>query len=92
MAPKLVGVVHVSDVLGMINPVQAIVARAHEAGAEVLVDGSQAVPQVPVDLRAIDADFYAWTGHKAYGPTGIGVSTGGASCSRRCRRSSAAAT
>ena len=47
--------------------------RAHDAGAVVVVDGSQAVPQIPVDLRAIDADFYAWTGHKAYGPTGIGV-------------------
>jgi len=71
--PKLVGVVHVSNVLGTINPVASIVERAHEAGALVLVDGTQAVPQLPVDLRAIDADFYAWTGHKAYGPTGIGV-------------------
>ena len=59
--------------LGTINPVAEIVRRAHAAGAVVLVDGTQAVPQMPVDLRAIDADFYAWTGHKAYGPTGIGV-------------------
>ena len=59
--------------LGTINPVAEIVRRAHAAGAVVLVDGTQAVPQIPVDLRAIDADFYAWTGHKAYGPTGIGV-------------------
>ncbi len=72
-APKLVAVVHVSNVLGTINPVASIVERAHEVGAVVLVDGTQAVPQLPVDLRAIDADFYAWTGHKAYGPTGIGV-------------------
>jgi cysteine desulfurase/selenocysteine lyase len=71
--PKLVGVVHVSNVLGTINPVAEVVRRARKAGAVVLVDGSQAVPQVPVDLREIDADFYAWTGHKAYGPTGIGV-------------------
>ncbi len=71
--PKLLGVVHVSNVVGTINPVAEIARRAHEAGALVLVDGSQAVPQIPVDLRAIDADFYAWTGHKAYGPTGIGV-------------------
>jgi cysteine desulfurase / selenocysteine lyase len=71
--PKLVALVHVSNVLGTINPVPAITERAHEAGAVVLVDGTQAVPQLPVDLRAIDADFYAWTGHKAYGPTGIGV-------------------
>lgn len=71
--PKLVGVVHVSNVLGTVNPVEEIVRRSHEAGAVVLVDGSQAVPQLPVDLRAIQPDFYAWTGHKAYGPTGIGV-------------------
>ncbi|MGZ4185264.1 MAG: SufS family cysteine desulfurase [Solirubrobacteraceae bacterium] len=71
--PKLVGVVHVSNVLGTINPVDEIVRRAHAAGAVVVIDGAQAIPQVPVDLRAIDADFYAWTGHKAYGPTGIGV-------------------
>jgi cysteine desulfurase/selenocysteine lyase len=71
--PRLVALVHVSNVLGTINPVASIVQRAHDAGAVVLVDGTQAVPQLPVDLRALDADFYAWTGHKAYGPTGIGV-------------------
>jgi cysteine desulfurase/selenocysteine lyase len=71
--PKLVGLVHVSNVLGTINPVDEIVRRAHAAGAVVVIDGAQAIPQIPVDLRAIDADFYAWTGHKAYGPTGIGV-------------------
>jgi cysteine desulfurase/selenocysteine lyase len=71
--PKLVSLVHVSNVLGTINPVAEVVRRAHEAGAVVLIDGTQAVPQLPLDLRAIDADFYAWTGHKAYGPTGIGV-------------------
>jgi cysteine desulfurase/selenocysteine lyase len=73
LGPKLVGVVHVSNVLGTINPVAEVARRAHAAGAAVLVDGSQAVPQIPVDLVQIDADFYAWTGHKAYGPTGIGV-------------------
>ncbi len=71
--PRLVSLVHVSNVVGTINPVAEVVRRAHAAGAVVLIDGSQAVPQIPVDLRAIDADFYAWTGHKAYGPTGIGV-------------------
>jgi cysteine desulfurase/selenocysteine lyase len=71
--PKLLAVVHVSNVLGTINPVAEITERAHRAGTTVLIDGSQAVPQLPVDLREIDADFYAWTGHKAYGPTGIGV-------------------
>jgi cysteine desulfurase/selenocysteine lyase len=71
--PKLVSLVHVSNVVGTINPIQDVVRRAHDAGAVVLIDGSQAVPQIPVDLPAIDADFYAWTAHKAYGPTGIGV-------------------
>ena len=70
---KLVGVVHVSNVLGTINPVAEIATRAHAAGALVVVDGTQAVPQMPVDVGEIDADFYAWTGHKALGPTGVGV-------------------
>jgi cysteine desulfurase/selenocysteine lyase len=72
-SPKLVAVVHVSNVIGTINPIEEIVRRSHAAGAVVVVDGSQAIPQLPVDLRALDADFYAWTGHKVYGPTGIGV-------------------
>jgi cysteine desulfurase / selenocysteine lyase len=71
--PRLVAVVHVSNVLGTINPVEEIARRAHAAGALVLVDGSQAAPQIAVDVAALDADFYTWTGHKAYGPTGIGV-------------------
>jgi len=66
---KLVGVAHVSNVLGTINPVAEIVRRARAAGAVTVVDGSQAIPQMPVDLSEIDADFYAWTGHKALGPT-----------------------
>jgi cysteine desulfurase / selenocysteine lyase len=70
---KVVAVVHVSNVLGTINPVAEIARRAHAAGAIVVVDGAQAVPQIPVDLAELDADFYAWTGHKAYGPTGIGI-------------------
>jgi len=70
---KLVGVTHVSNVLGTINPVAEIAARARAAGAVTLVDGSQAVPQMAVDLSELGADFYAWTGHKALGPTGIGV-------------------
>jgi cysteine desulfurase/selenocysteine lyase len=71
--PKLVCVAHVSNVLGTINPVAEIARRAHAAGALVLVDGSQAAPSMPVDFAELDVDFYAWTGHKAYGPTGIGV-------------------
>ncbi len=70
---RMVAVAHVSNVLGTINPIADIAARAHAAGALVLVDGSQAVPQMAVDLSELDCDFYAWTGHKAYGPTGIGV-------------------
>jgi cysteine desulfurase/selenocysteine lyase len=70
---KVVAVVHVSNVVGTINPVAEIVRRARAAGAVVVVDGAQAVPQIPVDLAALDADFYGWTGHKAYGPTGVGV-------------------
>jgi cysteine desulfurase/selenocysteine lyase len=66
---RLVGVAHVSNVLGTVNPVAEIVRRCRAAGAVVLVDGAQAVPQMPVDLGEIDADFYAWTGHKALGPT-----------------------
>jgi cysteine desulfurase / selenocysteine lyase len=70
---RLVGVAHVSNVLGTLNPVAEIVRRARAAGAVTLVDGSQAAPQLPLDVRQIDPDFYAWTGHKALGPTGIGV-------------------
>jgi cysteine desulfurase/selenocysteine lyase len=70
---RMVAVTHVSNVLGTILPVAEIVARARDAGAATLVDGAQAVPHMPVDVAAIGADFYAWTGHKALGPTGIGV-------------------
>jgi cysteine desulfurase/selenocysteine lyase len=70
---RLVAVTHVSNALGTVNPVREIVAAAHRAGALALVDGAQAVPHLAVDVRAIDADFYAFSGHKVYGPTGIGV-------------------
>ncbi len=70
---RLVAFAHVSNVLGTINPVAEIVARARAAGAVTVIDGAQAVPQMPVDVSAIDADFYGWTGHKALGPTGVGV-------------------
>jgi cysteine desulfurase/selenocysteine lyase len=71
--PKLVACTHVSNVLGTVNPVEEIARRTHDAGALLLVDGAQAVPQRAVDIRATGADFYAFTGHKLYGPTGIGV-------------------
>jgi cysteine desulfurase / selenocysteine lyase len=70
---KLLAVAHVSNVLGTINPVAEISRRAHAAGAKVLIDGAQGVPQLPVDVSETGADFYAFTGHKALGPTGIGV-------------------
>ncbi|MFI4991598.1 MAG: SufS family cysteine desulfurase [Solirubrobacterales bacterium] len=70
---KLVAFAHVSNVLGTINPVAEMTARVRAAGAVSIVDGAQAVPQMPVDVAALGADFYAWTGHKAVGPTGIGV-------------------
>ncbi len=70
---KLLAVAHVSNVLGTINPIAEIVAMAHAHSVPVLVDGAQAVAHLPVDVAALDADFYAFSGHKIYGPTGIGV-------------------
>lgn len=70
---RLVAVAHVSNVLGTINPIKEIVEIAHEAGVRVLIDGAQAVAHLPVDVQALDADFYAFSGHKIYAPTGIGV-------------------
>jgi cysteine desulfurase/selenocysteine lyase len=70
---RVVAVTHVSNVLGTINPVAEIVRTAHAAGALVLVDGAQAVPHLPVDVTALGADFYVFSGHKMLGPTGIGV-------------------
>ncbi len=70
---KLVAVTHMSNVLGTINPVAEIARRAHAAGALILVDGAQSVPHSPVDVRALDVDFLAFSGHKMLGPTGTGV-------------------
>jgi cysteine desulfurase/selenocysteine lyase len=70
---KIVAVVHVSNALGTINPVQHIARLAHERGVPVLVDGAQAVAHMPVDVQALGCDFYAFSGHKVFGPTGIGV-------------------
>jgi cysteine desulfurase/selenocysteine lyase len=71
--PKLLAITHISNVLGTVNPLEEIIRMAHGAGALVLVDGAQAAPHLHVDVRALDADFYAFTGHKVYGPTGVGV-------------------
>ncbi len=70
---RLVAVTHVSNVLGTINPVAEIIQFAHERGVPVLVDGAQAAPHLRIDVQALDADFYAFSGHKMLGPTGIGV-------------------
>ncbi len=70
---RMVAITHVSNVLGTVNPVGVMIEMAHRCGACVLVDGAQAVPHVGVDVTELDADFYAFSGHKVYGPTGIGV-------------------
>ena len=70
---KIVAMMHVSNVLGTINPVKEIARLAHEQGAVMLVDGAQSVPHMAIDVQDIDADFYAFSGHKMCGPTGIGV-------------------
>jgi cysteine desulfurase/selenocysteine lyase len=71
--PKIVAVAHVSNVLGTINPIAEISRMAHDAGALVLVDGAQAAPKMSLDMADLGADFYGFTGHKLYGPTGVGV-------------------
>ena len=70
---KLVSVVHLSNSLGTINPVEQIVAMAHDNGVPVLVDGAQSVPHLPVDVGKLGCDFLAFSGHKLFGPTGIGI-------------------
>ena len=70
---RFVAVGHVSNALGTVNPIREIVTAAHEAEALVLVDGAQATPHAPVDVQALGCDFYAFSGHKMYGPTGIGI-------------------
>jgi cysteine desulfurase/selenocysteine lyase len=70
---KIVAIVHVSNSLGTINPIKQMIAMAHDVGAKVLIDGAQAASHIPIDVQALDADFYAFSGHKTYGPTGIGI-------------------
>jgi len=73
LEPKLVAIVHVSNVLGTVNPVEEITRKAHAVGAKVLIDGAQAAPHKPVDVSRIGCDFYAFSGHKMLAPTGIGA-------------------
>jgi cysteine desulfurase/selenocysteine lyase len=70
---KLVAITHVANSLGTINPLKEIIAEAHKVGAKVLVDGAQSTPHMPIDVQDLDADFYVFSGHKFYGPTGIGI-------------------
>ena len=70
---KIVAMTHVSNVLGTVNPVQELIAAAHDVGAKVLIDGAQSVPHFDVDVQALDCDFLAFSGHKMCGPTGIGI-------------------
>lgn len=70
---RIVCVAHVSNVLGTVNPVREMIATAHAHGVPVLVDGAQSIPHMPVDVQALDVDFYVFSGHKIYGPTGVGV-------------------
>jgi cysteine desulfurase/selenocysteine lyase len=70
---QLVAVVHVSNALGTVNPIREMIALAHHRGVPVLVDGAQSSPHMPVDVQELDCDFYAFSGHKLFGPTGIGV-------------------
>lgn len=70
---KIVAVAHISNAIGTVHPIKEIIARAHQYDATVLIDGAQAAPHMPVDVQDLDADFYVFSGHKIYGPTGIGV-------------------
>ena len=70
---RIVSITHVSNVLGTINPVRDIIRIAHEHGVPVLIDGAQSTPHMPIDVQELDCDFFAFSGHKIYGPTGIGV-------------------
>ena len=87
---RVVAFAHVSNVLGSILDAKRAAEIAHSKGALLLLDGCQAVPRMPVDVAAIGCDFYAFSAHKLYGPTGIGACGAAPSCSTRCRRGRAA--
>src|SRR3989338_6172478 len=73
---RFVGVMHVSNALGTVNPIKQMIAFAHARGVPVLIDGAQAAPHMQVDVQDLDCDFYCFSGHKVYGPTGVGVCYG----------------
>ncbi|MEY3682697.1 MAG: hypothetical protein RLZZ289_1231, partial [Bacteroidota bacterium] len=70
---KLFALTHISNTLGTINPVQSLIQKAHQAGAKVLLDGAQSIQHLSIDVKALDCDFYVFSGHKVFGPTGIGI-------------------
>lgn len=70
---KMVAIAHISNTLGVVNPIENIIGKAHAVGSKVLIDGAQAVPHIPVDVESLDCDFYAFSGHKMFAPTGIGI-------------------
>ena len=70
---KLVSIAHISNVLGQVNPLKPIIEAAHQVGAKVFVDGAQSAPHLSIDVQTLDCDFFAFSGHKIYGPTGIGI-------------------
>ncbi len=70
---KLVSIAHIANATGTINPIKEMIALAHQKGAKVVIDGAQAAAHIPIDVQELDADFYAFSGHKAFGPTGIGI-------------------
>jgi cysteine desulfurase/selenocysteine lyase len=82
---KLVAITHVSNALGTVNPAKQMIATAHQHGVPVLIDGAQAVPHLAVDVRDLDCDFYCFSGHKMFGPTGIGILYGKAALLEKMR-------
>ena len=89
---RMIAVVWVSNVLGTVNPVHELVRIAHRRGIPILIDAAQAVQHIPVDVQELDADFLVFSGHKLYGPSGVGVCTARPAISTRCRPTRAAAT
>lgn len=70
---RIVSIAHISNALGTINPIEQMISLAHNVGAKVMIDGAQSAPHMPIDVQALDADFFAFSGHKAFGPSGIGI-------------------
>ena len=87
---KIAAISHISNALGTVNPMKQMIEIAHQHGVPVLVDGAQAVPHVRIDVRDLDADFYAFSSHKVFGPTGLGILYGKLTYLNLCRRTKGA--